>query len=128
MTRLPQSGERERLRRMKDLLDGWDAKEARKPQKRSLTIAGHRTSISLEGPFWDGLRAIAAQKDASVAALVTAVDSVRGEVSLSSAIRLFVYDRVGAQAAVAAEPEKPKAAAPKKPRGGRKKTAAKSSA
>ena len=38
-----------------ELLGGWDAAQARKPQKRSMTIAGHRTSISLEEPFWRGL-------------------------------------------------------------------------
>lgn len=75
-----------------DLLGGWDASAARKPQKRSMTIAGHRTSISLEEPFWHGLKAIAASKDVSVAALVAAIDAIRGDVSLSSAIRLYVYD------------------------------------
>ncbi len=76
-----------------DLLGGWDAAEAQKPRKRSLAIAGHRTSISLEQPFWDGLRAIALERGVAVAALVAAIDAVRGEASLSSAIRLFVYDR-----------------------------------
>jgi predicted DNA-binding ribbon-helix-helix protein len=75
-----------------DLLGGWSAAEAQKPQKRSLAIAGHRTSISLEQPFWDGLRAIALERGVAVAALVAAIDAVRGEASLSSAIRLFVYD------------------------------------
>ena len=74
-----------------DALGGWTASAAEKPRKRSLAIAGHRTSISLEQPFWDGLRAIAVEKGISVATLVAAVDSVRGEASLSSAIRLFVY-------------------------------------
>jgi predicted DNA-binding ribbon-helix-helix protein len=75
-----------------DLLGGWTAAEGQKPRKRSLAIAGHRTSISLEQPFWDGLRAIALERGVAVAALVAAVDAVRGEASLSSAIRLFVYD------------------------------------
>jgi predicted DNA-binding ribbon-helix-helix protein len=74
-------------------LDGWDAAEAQRPRKRSLAIAGHRTSISLEQPFWEGLRAIARERGVTVAALVAAIDAVRGEASLSSAIRLFVYDR-----------------------------------
>lgn len=76
------------------LLDGWDASEAEKPQKRSLTISGHRTSISLEAPFWEGLREAARQKDVSVAALVAAIDAVRGNVSLSTATRLFLYSRL----------------------------------
>jgi predicted DNA-binding ribbon-helix-helix protein len=75
-----------------DLLGGWSAAEGQKPHKRSLAIAGHRTSISLEQPFWDGLRAIALERGVAVAALVAAIDAVRGEASLSSAIRLFVYD------------------------------------
>ncbi|MGF1623208.1 MAG: ribbon-helix-helix domain-containing protein [Rhodomicrobiaceae bacterium] len=76
------------------LLDGWDASAAAKPQKRSLTISGHRTSISLEAPFWEGLREVARQKNVSVAALVAAIDAVRGNVSLSTATRLFLYSRL----------------------------------
>jgi predicted DNA-binding ribbon-helix-helix protein len=80
-----------------DLLGGWNAAEGQKPRKRSLAIAGHRTSISLEQAFWDGLRAIAVERGVAVAALVAAIDAVRGEASLSSAIRLFVYDRHSAR-------------------------------
>ena len=58
--------------------------------KRSISIAGHRTSISLEEPFWEGLRAIAAAKGMSVQALVGEIDSGRGEQNLSSAIRVTV--------------------------------------
>jgi predicted DNA-binding ribbon-helix-helix protein len=76
----------------RDVLGGWNAAEAQRPRKRSLAIAGHRTSISLEQPFWDGLRAIAVERNVAVAVLVAAIDAVRGEASLSSAIRLFVYD------------------------------------
>lgn len=76
------------------LLDGWDASAAEKPQKRSLTISGHRTSISLEAPFWEGLREVARQKNVSVAALVAAIDAVRGDVSLSTATRLFLYSHI----------------------------------
>jgi predicted DNA-binding ribbon-helix-helix protein len=78
--------------RTADLLDGWDA-SAQKPRKRSLSIAGHRTSISLEEPFWEGLRKAALTKGVSIAALVGAIDAVRGEASLSSAIRLYLYAR-----------------------------------
>ena len=76
-----------------DLLGDWDASEARKPQKRSITIAGHRTSISLEEPFWRGLKEIAQQKGVSIAALVAAIDAVRGNVSLSTAIRLYTFQQ-----------------------------------
>jgi predicted DNA-binding ribbon-helix-helix protein len=58
--------------------------------KRSLMVAGHRTSVSLEAPFWDALKEIAAQRGRSVAELVAIVDAARADENLSSAIRLFV--------------------------------------
>jgi predicted DNA-binding ribbon-helix-helix protein len=61
--------------------------------KRSLTIAGHRTSISLEPPFWTALGEIAAAKDRSVAALVAEIDRDRTpDLNLSASIRVFVLD------------------------------------
>ena len=61
--------------------------------KRSLTIAGHRTSVSLEDPFWHALADIAATTGKSVAALVAAVDRDRaGPLSLSAALRLHALD------------------------------------
>ncbi len=93
MAALP--AEQEPLREIEALLDGWNPDGEHKPKKRSLAIAGHCTSISLEEPFWDGLRAIASEKGVSVAALVAAIDAVRGKASLSSAIRLFLYRRAG---------------------------------
>jgi predicted DNA-binding ribbon-helix-helix protein len=61
--------------------------------KRSLTIAGHRTSISLEEPFWDALAEIAAARQISVAALVAGIDRGRPpEANLSAAIRVAVLD------------------------------------
>ena len=62
--------------------------------KRSLAIAGHRTSVSLEAPFWDALKDIAAVRGASVQALVSAIDAGRGGANLSSAIRVFVLREV----------------------------------
>ncbi|GJD47925.1 hypothetical protein OPKNFCMD_0638 [Methylobacterium crusticola] len=62
--------------------------------KRSLMIAGHRTSVSLETPFWDALRALAAARGLSVQALVGRIDAERGEQNLSSAIRVFVLGAV----------------------------------
>ena len=61
--------------------------------KRSLTVAGHRTSLSLEEAFWSGLRDIAAERGLSVAALVAEVDRGRGPSNLSSALRVFVLAR-----------------------------------
>jgi predicted DNA-binding ribbon-helix-helix protein len=62
--------------------------------KRSLEIAGHRTSISLEDAFWTELRAIAGSRAQSVASLVAEVDASRGEANLSSALRVFVLDTI----------------------------------
>jgi predicted DNA-binding ribbon-helix-helix protein len=58
--------------------------------KHSLTIAGHRTSISLERVFWEDLRRIAASRGSSVAALVAEIDATRGTANLCSAIRTYV--------------------------------------
>lgn len=58
--------------------------------KRSMTIAGHRTSISLEDAFWTGLRDIAGRRGVTPAALVADVDRGRANANLSSAIRVFV--------------------------------------
>jgi len=59
-------------------------------KKRSVKIAGHLTSISLEQPFWDALKAIAESEDLSLNQLVTRIDAGRGENNLSSALRLYV--------------------------------------
>ena len=58
-------------------------------QKRSLTIHGHRTSISLEEPFWIALNDIAKARQQSVARLVRMIDKERVG-GLSSAIRMFI--------------------------------------
>ena len=59
--------------------------------KRSISIAGHRTSVSLEDEFWDVLAKIATARKTSVAALIAGIDRERrGKTSLSSAIRVFV--------------------------------------
>ena len=64
--------------------------------KRSLVIAGHRTSISLEDAFWDRLRGIAAERGLSLNRLAAMVDASRGGANLSSAIRVFVLEAEGA--------------------------------
>ncbi len=66
--------------------------------KRSLTIARHRTSVTLEDPFWEALGAIAQAEDKSVAALVGEIDRRRSATgvkgtNLSAAIRLYVLER-----------------------------------
>jgi predicted DNA-binding ribbon-helix-helix protein len=59
--------------------------------KRSVRIAGHATSVSLEAAFWQGLHDIAAARGITVNALLASVDAARAG-NLSSAIRLFVLD------------------------------------
>jgi predicted DNA-binding ribbon-helix-helix protein len=61
-----------------------------KELKRSLSIEGHRTSLSLEPEFWEALQAAAAARGSSVAALVTSIDRERGARNLSSAIRVWL--------------------------------------
>jgi predicted DNA-binding ribbon-helix-helix protein len=63
-----------------------------KPRKRSLTIAGHRTSISLEEPFWEAMSEVAAARGVSPSALVAEIDGSRGDANLSSAIRIFLLE------------------------------------
>ncbi len=60
--------------------------------KRSIVIAGHKTSVSLEDAFWKGLKEIANGRDMTLSDLVAAIDSERQHGNLSSAIRLFVLD------------------------------------
>lgn len=61
-----------------------------KPRKRSITIAGHATSISLEAPFWDAIRDIATQQDMSAQDLIAEIDNSKRMASLSSAIRVYI--------------------------------------
>jgi predicted DNA-binding ribbon-helix-helix protein len=64
------------------------------PRKRSLTIAGHRTSITLEDAFWRELKAAARDLGLSVSALVAAIDASREPAGLSAAIRVFLLSRL----------------------------------
>lgn len=68
-----------------------------RPVKRSFTIGGHRTSISLEAPFWDALKEISRRERKSLAQLVQGVDASREDSGLSSAVRVWilVYYRGG---------------------------------
>jgi predicted DNA-binding ribbon-helix-helix protein len=60
--------------------------------KRSIVIAGHKTSVSLEDAFWKGLKNIAFGRRTTLSDLVASIDSARRHGNLSSAIRLFVLD------------------------------------
>jgi predicted DNA-binding ribbon-helix-helix protein len=62
--------------------------------KRSVSIAGHRTSVSLEAPFWEALSRIARERGLSVQACIAEIDRGRGENNLSSAIRVYVLATV----------------------------------
>ena len=63
-----------------------------RPVKRSLSIRGHKTSISLEAAFWDALREAASREGQPMAALVAAIDTHRGAAGLSSAVRVWLLD------------------------------------
>ena len=58
--------------------------------KRSVVVAGHKTSVSLEEPFWDGLKEIAGSRDTTLSGLIGEIETNRNGSNLSSAIRLFV--------------------------------------
>jgi len=62
-------------------------------KKRSVSIRGHATSISLEDPFWTALRNLAKQKEISIAELITQIDANRST-GLSSAIRVYILEQV----------------------------------
>ncbi|MEL6169896.1 MAG: ribbon-helix-helix domain-containing protein [Pseudomonadota bacterium] len=69
-----------------------------RPVKHSLTLRGHRTSVSLEAPFWTAFRAIAEDRGQSLNALATEIDEARGtEAGLASAIRVFVLETLQAR-------------------------------
>lgn len=69
-----------------------------RPVKRSLTLRGHRTSVSLEDAFWKAFRDIAREKNTPINALAAEIDEGRGvEVGLASAIRVYVLDHYLAQ-------------------------------
>jgi predicted DNA-binding ribbon-helix-helix protein len=64
-----------------------------RPVKRSLTLHGHRTSVSLEDAFWQEFRRLAAQDGIPLNTLAERIDEARGEVGLASAIRVHLLER-----------------------------------
>ena len=65
-----------------------------RPVKHSLTLRGHRTSVSLEEEFWQAFRAIATERGLTLNQLAVEVDEARaGDVGLASAMRVFVLRR-----------------------------------
>ena len=61
-------------------------------RKRSLTLAGHRTSVSLEDAFWDALGEIAATRGLTMTALVREIDETRGVTALSQSLRTYALN------------------------------------
>jgi predicted DNA-binding ribbon-helix-helix protein len=70
-------------------------------EKHSVVVSGHRTSVSIETPFWDELTAIAGRRGTSVNRLIAEIDRTRAG-NLSSAIRLFVLQELRRAQTVAA--------------------------
>ena len=73
--------------------------------KRSIVLNGHKTSVSLEDEFWDGLREIADLQKTKLSTLVQNIDLERRNANLSSAVRLFVLTYFRGRAHAAAEPQ-----------------------
>jgi predicted DNA-binding ribbon-helix-helix protein len=67
--------------------------------KRSIVIAGHKTSVSLEDEFWKGLKEIANTRNLTLSDMVALIDTGRRHGNLSSAVRLFVLEHYRAQVA-----------------------------
>ena len=69
-----------------------------RPRKRSFSLKGHQTSISLEEPFWDALTEMAREEGKSIAGLVSEIDRARTDrddgISLSAALRLYVLEHM----------------------------------
>ena len=63
-----------------------------RPVKRSLTLAQHRTSVSLEDEFWKEFRAIAERDEKTINGLASEIDNGRGDIGLASAIRVFILE------------------------------------
>jgi len=72
--------------------------------KRSVVIGGHKTSVSLEEPFWNEVRAIAEAEQVSVSNLLRRIDLERHNANLSSAIRVYVLQHVREQANTVSRP------------------------
>ena len=76
--------------------------------KRSIVIAGHKTSVSLEDAFWKGLKDIALARQVSLSDIVASIDAGRRHGNLSSAIRLFVLDYYRTQSGGGDDPPDPR--------------------
>ncbi|MEL6682790.1 MAG: ribbon-helix-helix domain-containing protein [Pseudomonadota bacterium] len=66
----------------------------RRPVKRSLTIRGHRTSVSLEDIFWVAFKQIADRDGKTINGLAAEIDEGRGDIGLASALRIYIFETV----------------------------------
>jgi predicted DNA-binding ribbon-helix-helix protein len=73
--------------------------------KRSISVAGHLTAVSLEDAFWKSLKEIASEHDMTLSELITTINSERQHGNLSSAIRIFVLDFYRQQIPVSKRPD-----------------------
>ena len=69
-----------------------------RPVKRSFSIEGHRTSLSLEAAFWAALKQAASEDGITLASLINTIDKSRGQAGLSSAVRVWLLARLQARA------------------------------
>lgn len=72
--------------------------------KRSIVVAGHKTSVSLEEAFWTSMKEISTARGMTLSDLVSEIDKGRKQGNLSSAIRLFVLDHYRAKAGIVSGP------------------------
>ena len=79
--------------------------------KRSVVVAGHKTSVSLEEAFWNGLKEISKLRDMTLSELIDEINGNRPQGNLSSAIRLFVLDYFKSRVADTASDSRPYQAA-----------------
>ena len=75
--------------------------------KRSIVVAGHKTSVSLEEAFWNGMKEISGIRNLTLSELVGEIDGNRQQGNLSSAIRLFVLDYFRTRALGASSEQRP---------------------
>ena len=76
--------------------------------KRSIVVGGHKTSVSLEEPFWTSMKEISEELSVTLSELVSEIDTNRQQGNLSSAIRLFVLDHFKSLAAGATGESRPR--------------------
>lgn len=94
MTADPSNGAHEAQGENAPTAAGVDGLPASRPVKRSFSIAGHRTSISLEAAFWDAFRELCREDDISMASMLARIDRERGSsAGLSGAVRVWILQR-----------------------------------